>query len=257
MHGYADDVVASEARGLLALSDQFELELLRAAIRSGETSSVDALVAKLEAMFAADVRHGQELAFTNQNARELELGGFSKPAMSLYEIAWRSVKSSQDSGVRETEQRTYDRAGVRLNLINSSMVIDGKRSDGSKLSWNDYHGKYVVVCFWESWNNGWREEVQGMQATLAKYKDKPIELVTVNLDKPADLKNYLAKHPIDVPVVVGGEPNRSGTDSPVAIRYGVDMLPFTVLVGPDGNVQRIHVFGPHLAVALETVFGNE
>ncbi len=253
---YDDAAVADEAKGLLAVSDQFELELLRAEARGGKQESIDELVGKLEAMFAASTKHGSELAFTIQTAQGFEFDGYLESAMRLYQVAWKNVKASEDEGLRDHVQRTFDRAGTRLGLIGRTLKIDGQLADGSKCDWQQFAGKHVVVCFWESWVEGWQEEVKGMQSTLAQYKGDTVAVVTVNLDTPEQLKTYLAANPIDVPVVAAGKAQRSGTDSPVAIRYGVDMLPFTVLVGPDGIVKKIHVFGPHLAEALDSALGK-
>ena len=253
---YEDAAVAEEAKGLLAVSDQFELELLRTAARDGKQEAIDELVGKLQAMFAASTKHGSELAFTIQTAQGLEFDGHLEPAMQLYKVAWKNVKTSEDEGLRDHVQRTFDRAGTRLSLIGRTLKIDGWMADGSKCDWQQYAGKHVVVCFWESWVQGWQEELKGMQSTLARYEGDSVVIVTVNLDTPEALKSYLAENPIDVPVVAAGSPDRSGTESPAAIRYGVDMLPFTVLVGPNGKVEKIHVFGPHLAEALESALGK-
>lgn len=253
---FGDKDVAGEAKGLLALSDQFELELLGADARGGDKSSIEALVAKLKQMFAADTKHGSELGFTIQTAQGLEFDGLNDPAMQLYQLAWKNVKSSKDDGLRDSVRRTFEKASTRLNLVGRPMVIGGVLSDGSAFDWKQYNGKHVVVCFWESWVAGWQDHVKGMREAIAQYGDKNVEIVTVNLDKPSDLKEYLANHRFDLPVVASGEHGRAGTDSPTAIRYGVDMLPFTVLVGPDGKVVRIHVFGTHLSKALEVAFAK-
>ena len=245
------DAVASEAKGLLTLADQFELELLCGAARNGDKTSVDAVVSKLSKMFAAETPHGNELGFAIQTAQGLEFDGLLQPAMRLYEMAWKNVKSSEDIGLRGHVKRTLEKAGVRLNLIGKPMKIDGVLSDGTSFDSSDMSGKYVVMCFWESWVDSWLDEVKSIQAEIAKHDDKSIEIVSVNLDAPGKLKEYLANHHLNVPIVAGGEERRSGTESPLAVQYGVDMLPFTVLIGPDGNVMRIHVFGRHLAESLK------
>ena len=253
---HGEEAVADEAKGLLAVSDQFELEVLRATARDGKEESIDELVGKLDSMFKASTKHGSELAFAIQTAQGLEFDGFLEAAMRLYEIAWKNVKASGDEGLRDHVQRTFDRAGTRLSLIGKPLTIDGKLSDGVDVSRDQFAGKRVVVCFWESWVDGWQEELKGMQETVAQRGDDSVVIVTVNLDTPEVLKNCLAENRVEVPVVAAGESQRSGTDSPIAIRYGVDMLPFTMLVGPDGRVERIHVFGPHLAEALESTLGK-
>jgi peroxiredoxin len=177
--------------------------------------------------------------------------------MQIYELAWSKAKSDSDKGRRDHVQATFDKATIRLALEGKPMEIRGVLSDGSKFDWSNYSGRYVVVCFWESWVEGWQDEVQGMQNTIEQFKDKPIDVVTINLDTPENLKSYLAGNKLEFPTVISEDPDRSGTSNPNAIRYGVDAMPFTVLVNPDGKIEKIHVFGPHLSDALKSVFTED
>ncbi|MCA9215800.1 MAG: TlpA family protein disulfide reductase [Planctomycetales bacterium] len=247
---YVDSQVADEAKGLLALADQFDLELLRARARTGEAAAVNQLYEKLELMFAAEKKHGNELGFAIQTAQGLEFDGLLKPALRIYELAWKNVESDHDANLRSHVQRTHERATTRLGLVGQPMEISGT-ANGTAFDWTSYSGKHVLVCFWESWVVGWHDEIKNIQASVAEHANKPIEIVTVNLDSPELLKEYLDKHQLDITVVSVADSSRSGTECSTAIRYGVDMLPFCVLVGPDGNVQRIHVFGAHLIEALQ------
>lgn len=253
---FEDQNVANEAVGLLRLSDQLELELLGSKARSGEDGAAQDLVEKIRGMFDSEEPHGNEMAFAIQTAQMLEFEGLLKPAMQLYELAWKNARSDIDQGRRDHVQNTFEKAKVRLALEGKPMVINGVLQDGSKFDWSDYAGRHVVVCFWESWIEGWQDEVKGMQNIVAQYKDKPIDIVTINLDAPENLEKYLVENELVLPTVISEDPNRSGTNNPNALRYGVDAIPFTVLVNPDGFIEKIHVFGPHLADALQKTFGT-
>ncbi|MYM35487.1 redoxin family protein [Duganella sp. FT94W] len=97
-----------------------------------------------------------------------------------------------------------------------------------------YRGKLVYVDFWASWCGPCRQSFPWMNEMQARYGDKGLQIVGINVDaKTDDARNFLTGTPAKF--VIGFDP--SGT-APRA--YGVKGMPSSVLIGPDGKVLFEH-----------------
>ncbi|WP_229256873.1 choice-of-anchor D domain-containing protein [Duganella lactea] len=97
-----------------------------------------------------------------------------------------------------------------------------------------YRGKLVYVDFWASWCGPCRQSFPWMNEMQARYGDKGLQIVGINVDaKTDDARNFLTGTPAKF--VIGFDP--SGT-APRA--YGVKGMPSSVLIGPDGKVLYEH-----------------
>ena len=93
-------------------------------------------------------------------------------------------------------------------------------------------GKPVVVYYWAGWNSAATSDFNRIRQAMLPLAGKA-ELVCVNLDNAqADAVNFLKANN------VGGTHLHSpgGLDSPLAVQYGITVLPNMFLIGADGKV---------------------
>src|SRR5207253_424240 len=96
-------------------------------------------------------------------------------------------------------------------------------------------GKVVVVYYWASWNQQGAADFTRLQGLAGTYGSKGLEIVGVNLDNSAvQASETLQKTP--APGTHLHHPGGAGLDSPLAVQYGVMVLPNMFLVGRDGKV---------------------
>jgi cytochrome c biogenesis protein CcmG/thiol:disulfide interchange protein DsbE len=101
--------------------------------------------------------------------------------------------------------------------------------DGGTVSLADYRGKPVVLNFWASWCHPCREEFPLFRTTLAR-RPGAYEMVGVSTgDLRGDARQFARQQHADWP-------NGFDADSSVARGYGVDPLPQTFFIRPDGTV---------------------
>ena len=95
-------------------------------------------------------------------------------------------------------------------------------------------GKVVYVDFWASWCGPCRQSFPWMNDMQAKYGQRGLQIVGVNVDaKSDDAKTFLAATPAKFTIAFdpkGATPRQ----------YGIKGMPSSVLIGPDGKVLAEH-----------------
>ncbi|ARN21509.1 TlpA family protein disulfide reductase [Piscinibacter gummiphilus] len=95
-------------------------------------------------------------------------------------------------------------------------------------------GKVVYVDFWASWCAPCKQSFPWMNEMQAKYGNRGLQIVAVNVDaKREDADRFLAEVPANF--VIGYD---AKGDSPK--RFQIKGMPSSVLVGPDGQVIKVH-----------------
>jgi peroxiredoxin len=99
----------------------------------------------------------------------------------------------------------------------------------------DYRGKVVLVNFWATWCEPCREELPTIERLRRMFADKPFVILAVQMGGSARTAQDMAKQlGLRFPLLLD-------RDSKVTARWGVDVLPTTFLIGPDGEVAFRHV----------------
>jgi peroxiredoxin len=119
---------------------------------------------------------------------------------------------------------------------------------GETLTLYDYRGKIVLLDFWATWCGPCIGEVPNLRDTYATYKDRDFEIIGVSLDEDAGKLNaFLEQMPgITWPHVFDG----AGWKNAVAQQYGVNAIPYTLLLDSEGVIQGVNLRGEELKQAV-------
>ena len=119
-----------------------------------------------------------------------------------------------------------------------------KDLDGKPISVAGFKGKVVLVDFWATWCPLCLKDLPDIIATYKKHHADGFEIIGVSLDSDHDKLSSFLKQTDGMtwPQFFDGQ---TWTNQ-LAVKYGVEALPFNVLVGPDGNIIGKSLHGEEL-----------
>ncbi len=136
--------------------------------------------------------------------------------------------------------------------------IKGLTPDGKELTLSDLKGKYVLLDFWASWCGPCRREFPFIHEALAASEGSDnFVILSYSIDsKHADwvncIENNNLKHKNWHHISV-----LKGWDSEGAKLYGVDGVPHTVLLNPDGRVVAFNLRGEEMVKKVKNILAGK
>jgi len=109
---------------------------------------------------------------------------------------------------------------------------------GVATSLAQYKGKAMLVNFWATWCAPCVQEMPELSALSAGEEGKKLQVIGIGIDSPSNITEFSDKYKITYPVLVAG---MSGTDLSRQFGNTQGGLPFTVLIGADGQVKKTYL----------------
>jgi thiol-disulfide isomerase/thioredoxin len=109
---------------------------------------------------------------------------------------------------------------------------------GVQQALSQWQGKNLVVNFWAPWCGPCVEEMPELSELQKASVNKNIQIIGIGIDSPSNIAEFAKKFKIAYPVYVAG---LSGTDLSRQFGNTQGGLPFTVLIGADGQVKKTYL----------------
>jgi peroxiredoxin len=146
-------------------------------------------------------------------------------------------------------QRLLDTAG--RGVISRMDGFDG--FDGTDLSgqrWNAarFAGKVTLVDYWATWCGPCVGELPTLRKIWGLFQPQGVQMLGVSLDTDSltGFVAWLRENEVAWPQISDGK----GFGSPLARKFKVRSIPFTVLIGPDGRVAATNLRGDDLIARI-------
>ncbi len=133
------------------------------------------------------------------------------------------------------------------------LPISGTDLSGIKRDLAQYKGKVLLVDFWATWCGPCVRELPGVLASHKKYGAQGFEVLAVSLDSDKkSLTDFVAAQKMPWPQLFDGKEWQTK-----AVKdYGVQGIPFTLLIGKDGRIAAINPRGEALEPAIKAALAG-
>jgi peroxiredoxin len=154
--------------------------------------------------------------------------------------------------MNDVKQQKPAEATPSAQLAVGTMAPDFSMPDtsGKLISLSSFKGKYVLVDFWASWCVPCRAANPGLVNAYNTFKDKNFTILGVSLDRN---KNAWLKGIQQDNLTWTQVSDLKFWSSAAVDLFGLDEIPYNVLLDPQGKIIATHLQGEQLQAKLEEV----
>jgi len=140
------------------------------------------------------------------------------------------------------------KAKISIGAVASDFTM--KNTEGNDFTLSSLRGKYVLIDFWASWCSPCRSENPNIVKAYNNFKDKGFDIVSVSLDRDKDAwvnaikEDHLTWHNVS---------DLKFWNNVVARSYGVQSIPYNLLLDKNGEIIAMNLRGETLAQKLKEV----
>jgi thiol-disulfide isomerase/thioredoxin len=169
---------------------------------------------------------------------------------SAAQIFAKPFRDSDDPALNALADK-FEGTARRLNLKGNPVKVTGKTITGDAFNIDDWKGKVVLVDFWATWCGPCVAAMPELKELYETYHEQGFEIVGVSLDEKRQLlEEFLNAQEIPWPTLFDETAGPNGQDHKLATYYDVSAIPTAFLVGRDGKVAAVDLFGAALEEAV-------
>ena len=106
----------------------------------------------------------------------------------------------------------------------------GELNDGSTINLKDYHHRFVLLNFWATWCLPCLKEMPDLEKAYQQMGSEKLIVLAVGMgEDKSSIRNFNEKHGFTFPMV-------ADSMLEIAKLYGVENIPITYLINPEGVI---------------------
>lgn len=138
-------------------------------------------------------------------------------------------------------------ADPKLTVGKAPYALQAKTIQGKTPNLKDYLGKVVLLDFWATWCRPCVRELPNVLKAYQKYHSKGFEVIGISLDfDKKRLADFIKTRGIKYNITFDGKAWKNAD----AVRFGVEAVPSTLLIGRDGKIAALNPRGELLEPAI-------
>lgn len=178
--------------------------------------------------FPAEELKSVPLLFTA--ARSCELNGLTSLAADAYSVIQTSFPRSPFASRAVGISR-------RLALPGQIVTLSGPKLGGEMVTTEDLLGQTVVVVFWSTEAQPFRQILPALVETQKKFAKTGVTFIGVNFDSdPSKVSPFVLEQKLTWPQIVFEKESQRGWNNPIATFYGIMDIPAVWVIDGQGQV---------------------
>jgi hypothetical protein len=176
---------------------------------------------------------------TDENGNYRDLGSLSKQVV---------IPEGPNGEVFDIGEMEF-RLRRALRIGQAAPSFENKTLDGKAIKLQDLRGKFVLLHFTAQWANSQQEmDLQTLKSLKESYvKEGRLEIISLSIDGTLlEAQSMVTNNAMTWPVCYLG--NWSVTQVPAA--FGVEGVPHSILIGPEGNIVAKNLTGAFMKTAV-------
>jgi len=130
---------------------------------------------------------------------------------------------------------TNNSSGVSTQALFAASFPD----ENSKLQkLNQWQGKIIVLNFWATWCPPCREEMPELSALNTQYQNKNVIILGIAIDEIGLIQEFVKENKLSYPLLAAED---SGMELAAGLGNNKGVLPYTVIIRPDGTVAKTYL----------------
>ncbi len=132
----------------------------------------------------------------------------------------------------------HGQAAAGSAVVNALLSRTMPDAQGTQQALSQWKGRPLLVNFWATWCGPCVKEMPELSRLQASGQYKDLQVIGIGIDSPSNIAQFVTKFKIDYPLYVDGV---AGTELSRQFGNAQGGLPFTVLIGADGQVKKTYL----------------
>ena len=219
------------------------------------TKVLDSIRALADVLYESEQAYAKEVAFKNLNSA---LGLYIVRSKIVYTMNYDDLNETL-SKVPETNKNNpyYEYLTKHLDKLSITRIgqiapdFTMKDTAGNDISLKDFRGNYVMIDFWASWCGPCRRANPFVVEIFKEFNPKGFQILGVSFDKS---REAWIKAIHDDQLTWPHVSDLQGWKNAAGQIYGINSIPHTTLIDPDGKIVANRFGHEELRTLLENAY---